>query len=188
MDSSITQADSAQDELDSVRNEFLRRIGRNVWRYQQVEKQLAFLIFAANVSAPAGADLLAAMQSFLAESQQTFGQRVGDSKERLFGPAPEPDVAIDGRIKWSVRFEDSELTRDLLARLEVLRQERNTLAHHALDRWSLSDLSSLRRGLLELDGQLERIAAVQQTLQFLRDGTRAMFEELASKGWESTSR
>jgi hypothetical protein len=188
MDSLSSPAAPGQDELDSVRNEFLRRIGRNIWRYQQVEKQLAFLIFAANVSAPAGADLLAAMQSFLAESQHTFGQRVGDAKERLFSPAPEPDVAFDGRINWSVRFEDSELTRDLLARLEVLRQERNALAHHALDRWSLSDLSSLQRGLLELDGQLERIAAVQHTLRFLRDGTRAMFEELASQGWGSTSR
>ena len=148
--------------IEVVRDEALRRIGRNVVLFQELEGILKFLVAAQHPSMPLSK--FKATREGRAESIRikTLGQVAGQVVEELFtdfdadssAPAEitEPWLAFRFRITGDiVEVEESRKS------LKALIEERNDLVHHLLSRWNLRDADSCNALSAELDEQRRRI-------------------------------
>lgn len=187
------QPSTHPDELASLRGEFLRRLGRNLWCFQQVEVQLKALMTVGQGRLPLQGLAEAAASHAATVRTRTLGQLIGDAEAGVFAPDARPvDPPIDG-LAWSVRYEaGAGFSEDLQGRLRGLLAERNELVHHATERWDLDDSDGLRAGLAELDEQRERVVAVHATLRrvllAVHEATQAMVAHLQSSAFRDQLR
>jgi hypothetical protein len=168
-------------DLPGLRNEFLRRIGRNLWCYQQVEAQLKTLLTIGQGAFPVRDALSAATRRRAAVHARTLGQLVGDASGSVLAREDRSaDSPVDW-LAWSIRYDEgAEFSHDLTQRLQALVADRNVLVHGALGYWKLDSEASLVSGLGELDAQRERIVAVQDKLRRVLSGVHeAMTSMLA---------
>ena len=149
--------------LTDARNEALRRIGRNVVLFQQLENVLKFLASIQHPSTPVSR--VEEMRAVRAEAirVKTRGQVasmvvedlfVGGSDAKFSGPAEtaEPWVGFSFRIA-----RDADEIAQNYKTLKALIEERNDLIHHLLARWNLDDAERCRALSAELDDQRLRI-------------------------------
>jgi hypothetical protein len=161
----MTRVEPAAPETQPVveaRNETLRRIGRNVVLFQDLERILKFIAAAQHPSMPLSK--AKEMRDERADSirTQTLGQVAGDVVRTLYAdsdsesavPAEitEPWLALSFRIGT-----DSTSIEESRKKLKSLVDERNDLVHHVLPRWNLHDIDSCSALSAELDEQRLRI-------------------------------
>lgn len=156
----------------SLKDEVLLKMGRNLLLNQQVEHLLKAILGLARIEgtpedAPAR---LEARNATLATTSMKGLQRRFRS-ERLAAPdglANNPEPA-DSSLPWfstTIRFELEPSGREALeADLDALTADRNELAHHFLPRWQPGSASSLAEASAHLDRQRERILAMHHRLK-----------------------
>ena len=169
--------------LTEGRNEALRRIGRNVVLFQELENILKFLASTHYPSMPISK--AKATREVCAESirAKTLGQVAGQVVEEIFAathtestaPAEitEPWLTFSFRIGGSPSdLEESRMT------LKALIDERNELVHHLLSRWNLHDAESCKRLSAELDEQRRRVIIEIEKYRAYASSVREMAREL----------
>lgn len=148
--------------IKTVRDEALRKIGRNVVLFQELEGILKFLAAAQHPSMPLSKAKATREGRAQSIRVKTLGQVAGQVVEELFtdsdtessAPAKitEPWLAVSFRIVGGVAEVD-ESNKSLKALID----ERNDLVHHLLSRWNLHDADSCDALSAELDEQRSRI-------------------------------
>ncbi|MGY4828582.1 hypothetical protein ACVNIS_08400 [Sphaerotilaceae bacterium SBD11-9] len=168
-DESVPRGHTRTPETDEV----LRRIGRNVMNFQQVEYLLKYLNTHAAFSAPASG--LAARFQKHAEVMDT--KTMGDLAGKLVNnvlrlPADEPAGEIDEAwigFRFSIET-DAEFVERHDKEMRALVDARNDLIHHFMLRWQSAVKGDTDGALAYLDAQ--------------RDDTMRMMERL--QGWAQT--
>jgi hypothetical protein len=180
-------------DIEVMRNEVLRKIGRNLLLFQQMEGMLKFLI--ANGAIAGYASDLPAVQKRRAEaiSKRTMGQLVGEFLETHLGEeADKQDGPEELREIWiSFRFRvetDAAYVEERRAALADIVAERNDLIHHFLPRWDPQSVESTQEADRYLECQREKalveLEVLRGMVKALEDGRRTFGEFVASGEWK----
>lgn len=174
--------------IEQSKNEVLRKIGRNVILFQQLEQLLKFIITNSSISDYASE--LESNQKQKKESikKQTMGQLVGQyfktthSEEELIDDAKELKEAF---ISFKFQIEsDSIYYETKKADLSTMVSERNELIHHILPRFDLNSLESCIKLEYQLDKQREKITHeindLEQKIKYLQEGKKALVDFINS--------
>jgi hypothetical protein len=156
---SVPQAHVRTPETDEV----LRRIGRNVVIFQQVEYLLKHLTSHAAVHAPASRLSTRMDEQRAAVHKKTMGELAGKLVSGVLQPQPEHQSPDEIDEPWfGFRFSvgaDAEFVDRHDQEMRALVNARNELIHHFLPRWQASVGGDTQNALTYLDAQ--RAAAVQ---------------------------
>ncbi len=149
-------------ESTAIRDEVLRKIGRNVILFQQLENILKFLASAQHPSTSMGKAMATRAERTESIRTKSLGQVAGQVVEELFAASDaEASAPADIREPWlSFSFRiavDQDASEDTRGTLKALIEERNELVHHLLSRWNLGDAESCNALSNELDQQRLRI-------------------------------
>lgn len=168
-------ADAASSRLTELQNEVLRRVGRNLLLLQQIELLMKFLLANATIETGPEGLLPAQLERQAGIRKSSLGQIRKQFFEEIFSAPPEYDddkPVAEFRARSSFRISPGD-TNQLLgdqSKFEEMTAERNDLVHHFLERFRLSEESSLQDALLHLDAQRERALPLHEYLKRLHDG------------------
>jgi hypothetical protein len=156
-------------DLAEIRDEVLRKIGRNVILFQELEHILKFLASAQHPSTPMSKAMETRAERTDSIRVQSLGQIAGQVVEELFA-APDDEASAPTEItepwlSFSFRIAiDESSSEDTRKTLKALIDERNQLVHHLLSRWNLRDAEGCGALSHELDQQ--RLRIVRETDRF----------------------
>jgi hypothetical protein len=162
MDSISKKTAINESQLKEVNNEVLRKIGRNILLFQQMELTLKALVSSANISGYASE--LKSKQADKIESvkTQTMGQLVGQYIEsnnpEQNNNSNEPENLKEAYISISTYIEIDEETHNQQKELMAsLVEERNNLVHHFLPTFDSTSFKSCIDAQQKLDKQAEKV-------------------------------
>ncbi len=159
-----------------LKDEVLRKVGRNLLLNQEIEHFLKFILGITRIEgtlADAGRRLEARQEELRTSSMGTLLKRFRD--EFFASPTQISDDQYSGEstlpwIKTTVRIELTPEDRTSLeADLALLVKERNDLAHHFLSHWQPESFAEMTETSARLDRQQERIMAMKNRLKSMRD-------------------
>jgi hypothetical protein len=149
-------------ELEDAKNEVLRKIGRNMLLFQQMEKLLKFLII--NGKIEGYTDELKSKQEQRSETiyRKTMGKLVGDYIEDTFSDFKEiPQTPKDSErvfISFRLNLEtDSVYFENKKKILAEIVSDRNELIHNFLPNYDLTSIEGCREIEEHLDQQREKL-------------------------------
>lgn len=150
--------------IKAVRDEALRKIGRNVVLFQDLEGILRFLAAAQQPSMPQGSAAASREERRKSIRAKTLGQVARQVVEELFADSDTHSSAPAGITEPWLAFSfqiagDAADIEESRKTLKALIDERNDLVHHLLSRWNLRDADSCFALSTELDEQRSRIVA-----------------------------
>jgi hypothetical protein len=156
--------------LEEVKNEVLRKIGRNVVLFQQVELILKFLIARGKVSGFISELSAKQEQQDKAVQKQTLGQLIGQYLENTLSGCEESteksgdlkEAYVSFGFNLSVDAVYYEKQKEALASIVA---GRNELIHHLLPRLDLESIESWLETEQYLDQQREELLPVLNQLQ-----------------------
>lgn len=162
-----------------VTDEVLRRVGRNLVIFQQIEHALKFLTTNARFHAPASqfAERFAKRAESIAKT--TMGNLAGKLADTVMAQEQHDDTPEVIEEAWfGFRFTletDAESIARLEAELKELVDRRNELVHHFLPRWQAAVDGDAETALTWLDaqrdaavGMLDRLRGWARTLEAVR--------------------
>lgn len=169
--------------IQEVRDEALRKIGRNVVLFQELERILKFLASVQHPSMPLSEAKATRDERADSIRTQTLGQVAGDVVRALFADSdPEssaPETITEPWLALSFRIGiDPAMIDESRSTLKALVEERNDLVHHLLSRWNLHDADSCRTLSAELDEQRLRIVCEIERYRAYANAAREIGREL----------
>lgn len=176
-------------ELEKAKNEVLRKIGRNMLLFQQLEQMLKYLI--ANGKVAGCASEIKANQEKRAAviNKQTMGVLVGDFLENTISNGEEiPEVPLELKepfisFGFSVEIDDNVFERKKQA-LAAIVADRNELIHNFLPRFDPNSIESCLETENHLDQQREKllpeINGLMSLINSLQKGRKELFAFLNS--------
>nr|WP_315593671.1 hypothetical protein [uncultured Cupriavidus sp.] len=177
-----------QPAQQSLLDQVLRKVGRNLLLNQELEHILKAILSCARIEGTiADAPIrLAKRQARLTTT--SMGELQRQLRKELF--APEEDKSNAGPsdptqiwISTSIRLEPAD-KETLEAELEALTDERNDLAHHFLDRWNPGSASAMEEVSSQLDAQRDKILAMRERLRSMHGTVTEMMRTVADF-WQS---
>lgn len=176
--------------LKALSDEVLRKIGRNLLLFQQIEGMLKFVL--ANGQVRGYASELATVRQRKAESVQTrtMGQLVGQFVDETltdFEPEEEsPDEIREAWLSFTFKVQgDSAFYETQKAQLAGLVADRNDLIHHFLPMWNPSSWDSTHAAVQYLDQQYKKALPVREHLKSvidaMQEGLKAHADFMASE-------
>jgi len=176
-------------ELEKANNEVLRKIGRNMLLFQQVEHMLKYIVANGNYSGYSREIKAIKEQRAASVYRQTMGQLVGQFIENTHSECKEnpehPLTKKDAYLSFSFKVESDavyyETKKEALASIV---SDRNELIHHLLPRFNPDSIESC----LELDQLLDKqreklileIDLLRNMIDTLREGKKQLAEFLMS--------
>jgi len=165
------------------RDEVLRKIGRNVVLFQELENVLKFLASLQHPSTPMGKVRAAGDERTESIRVKTLGQVAGQVVAELFATsdaqASAPEAITEPWLSFSFRIAlDQGAIEDSRRKLKALIEERNDLVHHLLSRWNLRDAESCNALSIELDQQRLKIILEIERFRAYANGVGEMAKEL----------
>lgn len=177
--------------IEQSKNEALRKIGRNVMLFQQLEQLLKFIITNGSISGYASELESNQRQKKESIKKQTMGQLVGQYLKTTHSEEEQIDDADDSKeLKeafFSFKFQiesDAVYYETKKADLSKMVSERNELIHHILPRFDLNSLESCIELEYQLDNQREKIIHeindLEQKIKHLQEGKKALVDFINS--------
>ena len=157
-------------ELLEVKNEVMRKIGRNVLLYQQVEHVLKYLVSNGRISGDVSTIKSSHESRKSTVAKKTMGTVAGDFFAEIFGEEesfdnlPENPSTVHLSISLRIETEEKhfELRRDAIASLVA---DRNALIHHLMPKLNTESIESWLETDRDLDLQREKILPELEYLQ-----------------------
>jgi len=177
----------------SIKDEVLRKVGRNLLLNQELEQLLKFILGLARIEGtPAdAATRLEARQTTLVTTSMGGLQRrfrtevlatVGQEKPVSQGP----DNLTQPWLCTTLQFELAPTDKAALeAELDALTIDRNELAHHFLPRWQPNSRELMVATSAHLDAQRERILAIRRRLKGMHESITEALSAMANY-WASS--
>ncbi len=162
--------DQTQSHLEFSKAEVLRRVGRNLLLFQQIEALLKFLL--ANHTGDGTLETFQSRHKKRAESvnKQMLGNLVDKYGTDVLQDAgvetldeENPDVPW---MSFSFRVSgNAEFVESMRSNLKLMTDERNELVHHFLPHWQPESADNLGEALLYLDAQREKVLPMHEHLR-----------------------
>jgi hypothetical protein len=157
-------------ELLEIKNEVMRKIGRNVLLYQQVEHILKYLVSNGRISGDVSTMKSRHESRKSSVAKKTMGTVAGDffneifAEEDSFDSLPENPSAVHLSISFRIETEEKhfELRRDAIASLVA---DRNELIHHLIPKLNTESIDGWLETDRDLDLQREKILPELEYLQ-----------------------
>lgn len=171
-------------------DDVLRKVGRNVVLFQQLEQLLKFLVANGNLSGFASELNTLKKQQAEKVSKQTMGALVGkyvdNSNPDSVSLSNEDEEVDEAYLSFSFKIEcDAGYYESKKEALAKLVSERNDLIHHLLPRFNTSSVESCEALGKELDAQSESIRIEIKNLrsmaEALNEGRKQMADFLKSE-------
>ena len=184
---------SVEHVLSSTHDEVLRRLGRNLLLYQQIEHLLKILLISHPLEG-APADISTYLEKRKCQfGKQMLGLLVEQFSAEILVDAGAPPLAdrswedslstlhVSSTLRLAMESDRlAEYRRDLVA----MTQERNELVHHFVQRWEHGSPSALEEALRYLDVQWAKAMPIfehlKATLDVLRDAGKHVAAFVAS--------
>ena len=171
-------------ELLEIKNEVMRKIGRNVLLYQQVEHILKYLVSNGRISGDVSTMKSRHESRKSSIAKKTMGTVAGDffteifAEEDSFDSLPENPSAVHLSISFRIETEEKhfELRRDAIASLVA---DRNALIHHLIPKLNTESIDSWLETDRDLDLQREKILPELEYLQTVAKQFSDMRKDLA---------
>jgi len=184
MDSISNQATVNKNQLEKATNEVLRKIGRNVLLFQQMELALKDLVSTANISGYVSELESKQIDKIESVKIQTMGQLVGQYNEsnnpEQNGNSDEPENLKEAYLSISTYIEIDEKThnqqKELLASLV---EERNNLIHHFLPTFNSSCINSCIDAQKILDKQSDKVRLEIENFRIILTAQKKMKNDIA---------
>lgn len=176
-------------ELEDVRNEVLRKIGRNVLNFQKMEGMLKLLNTHASIAGNIEDIELIRQQQSKSVSRHTMGRLVQAFVESVYSgqAAEEMESENGGRpsISFSFTIEgEADLAAEREKALLSIVEERNRLVHTDLLQFRPNSIDSCNEMSERLDAQNEKILpefeALQSILRTFQEGRLRLAEYIES--------
>lgn len=157
------------EQLRELRDEVLRKIGRNVLNLQKMEALLKYFVTIAKIEGnPNEIDKILAKNA-KSVSRHTLGRLADTYIRTLHAKGEVPDAAPEDpsqiHISTTFRIEcEEKTTADRKKALSTVAQERNNLIHKMLMKFDPNDFSSCQELAEKLDAQFELIKPQHQEL------------------------
>jgi hypothetical protein len=162
LESDAVIAVSDEEELEKLRNEVLRKIGRNVVLFQQIERMLKFLL--TNGKHSGYVSELKKNQERRAATfhKKSMGIAVEQFLESTFTGSKEstsmPEDLKEVWISFNLQIESDDIHYEERKKaLASLVDDRNELIHHLLPKWNFNSFESGKEIEYYLDQQREKI-------------------------------
>jgi hypothetical protein len=164
-------------------DDVLRKVGRNVVLFQQLEQLLKFIVANGSLSGFASELKTLKKEQENKVNKQTmgtlFGQYVENSNPELGTQSTEPEEIDEAYFSFSFRIEcDDDYYESRKEALSKLVSERNDLIHHLLPRFDMKSAEICRALGKELDDQSDQIRLdinrLKATAKSLNDGRKEM--------------
>lgn len=164
-------------------DDVLRKVGRNVVLFQQLEQLLKFVVANGNLSGFASEIKALKQDQENKVSKQTMGTLVGqyveNSNPMLEAGSPEPEQLDEAYLSFSFRIEcDEDYYQSQKETLAQLVSERNDLIHHLLPRFNMNSAESCEVIGQELEEQAEKIRLEIKNVQSIAKALHKGREEL----------
>ncbi len=154
---------SLKSEIENAKNEFQRKIGRNVLAFQKLEQMLKYTIINGNVSGCISG--IESKQKRRMENirGQTMGQLVGQFVDHIHSgnekSSEEPEDLKEPYISFNFQVEGGEdFYENKKQALKSLFNERNELVHHLLPGFDWNSMESCQDTERYLDQQYEKLS------------------------------
>lgn len=179
-------------ERTPTSDEVLRRVGRNLVIFQQIEHSLKLLL--ANHKNAGHIDNYAANLRTRAESinKRMMGHLVEKYATEVLRDAGEEVPETERPADWfSFSFHISGETgfiEGLRRDLKIMTDERNELVHHFLPRWQPGNYEALTETMAYLDAQREKVLPMHEhlrsTVQHLNESAKSFAEFVTSPEYQ----
>jgi hypothetical protein len=185
--------DQTQPLLESLKAEVLRRVGRNLLLFQQIEGLLKFLL--ANHKGAGTPENFQARHKKREESisKQMLGNLVDQyGTEVLQDAGVETQDEENPAVPWaSFSFRvsgNSEFVEAMRSDLKLMTEERNELVHHFIPRWKPEHGEKLEETLQYLDAQREKVLPMHEhlrhTVDHVQRSRKLLLEFMESEEYE----
>lgn len=173
----------------SLVDEVLRRVGRNLLLFQEIELLLKALLSSTGIAGYASEIPTKAAQRAREVAGKTLGPLAQQYHDEVLARGDReshgPDELREPWFSYGFAFEaDDEVIEREKAVLDALVVERNDLAHTFLTRWKATSAASTEEALGYLDAQRERATPVRDhlksALEALKEGRQQAAEHLMS--------
>jgi hypothetical protein len=174
-------------QADDLRNEVLRKIGRNIVNLQKMERALKLLVVLSDLSGHVS-ELEGIYQNRLADVEKlTMGRLADNIIDILYSPhdsnAAAPDDSKETWVSFGFRIGGgAEQKKAIKKALSLMVKERNRLVHKLLGEFDSASVESCRALIVLLDQQQEFIAPhferIMDWLKTLHEGRMAILEVL----------
>lgn len=173
-------------------DEILRRVGRNLIIFQQIEHFLKLLL-ANHKNAGTPENYVANLQAQTeCINKKMLGHLVEKYGKEVLQDAGAEVPAKDRPTNWfafSFRVSgDAAFIESMRLDLKLMTDERNDLVHHFLPRWQLDNEGVLNETLTYLDVQREKVLPMHEhlrsTVQHLRDSSKLLADFIGSPEYE----
>ena len=167
----------SKDEMKDCKDEVLRRIGRNLLLFQQIEGVVKFLVANGSIDGPASTLLAQHEQRAASIQKQTLGQLIGKLTNDFLSDADDdmetPEPMQEDWMKFTFkRRGDGAFNEQQKIDLATVLAERNELIHHFLSRYNVQSLDSTREVMQYLDEQREKVLPVFERLKSMMNSQR----------------
>ena len=172
-------------ELEQAKNEVMRKIGRNMLLFQQMEHMLKFLVVHGTMAGYRSEIMANQEQRAAAVLKQTMGQVTGQFLENTYSVPEEtadaPEELKEAYFSFAFRLKsdpvDYENKKQALASIVA---DRNELIHHLLPRLDTDSIESWMETDRYLDQQREKllpeIDALGNMVDVLQEGRKELGE------------
>lgn len=168
-----------------MKDDVLRKVGRNVVLFQQIESMLKLLVSTHHNEGTI--DTFAEQQQKRSDKIHTLtmGQLAEKYKNGILSdaeiPSKEPENLKVPYMSFTFRLAgDSDFLESQLSNLEVLVNERNALIHHFLPKWMPDSEKAMAEAAFYLDQQREKVMPMFEHLRSALTSTHASRQLAAS--------
>lgn len=182
-------------ESNPTRDEMLRRVGRNLLLFQQIELLFKFLL--TNYKVSGTAETYQANQQKQADciSTKMLGllvDKYGNEFLKDAGADVPEDEGPPGWFSFTFRLSaNADFIASLRRDMKMMTDERNDLVHHFLSRQQPNSPEQMAQALIHLDVQREKVLPIYEhlktTVSHMQEGRRRHAEFLASPEFEKQS-
>ena len=167
-----------------LQDEVLRKIGRNLLIFQQIEGLLKMILGNSKVQGYARTLALHQEQRIDRMQKDMMGQLIQRYFDEILSSSDEePQGPGDLREPWlssSIKITgDAAFAENQLEAFEMMREERNRLVHHFLPYWQPDSSENLIQASDYLDKQREKILPVWEHLKAVAETMQQARQELA---------
>jgi len=172
-------------KIEVKKNEVLRKIGRNIMLFQQMEHMLKFFIADGEISGYASELKKTYEQRRKIIDKQTMGQLSGKFFNNYFNNTdevknePEKLTGPWLSIRHTIKFDSNHL-KERKKELALIVAERNDLVHHFLPKWDMHSYRSSTEVELFLDKQREKILPAFEFFKSLIKSIQEMKKEVSA--------
>ena len=195
MQESTLRAYSLTSDVQPTQDEVLRRIGRNLLLFQQIEHFLKFLLSTHKSGGTAETFKTNLQAQAEGISKKMLGQLVEKYATEVLQDAGEAVPEEDSPADWfmfSFRISgDTQFVESMRRDLKVMTDERNELVHHFLPRWQPDSPEKMAEALAYLDTQREKVLPMHEhlrsTIGHIKESRQKLLDFMASPEYEKQS-